>query len=109
MSCGPVEVADPFYLDHIPDSSEVALYRCPDGPAKGCAIDGLPGPQVIAAGGSDRFIVVHNSAGYYYFARTPQEKRGWGNEPEKIVGPLTMEEFEAAKRTFDLPDLKVRL
>ena len=85
----------------------MALYRCPDGPDGGCARDGLPGPAVAAAGANNDYLVVRTSAGYYYFRRVPQETSGWGNNPEKIVGPLTAEEFGRAKAQFKLPDFTV--
>ncbi|HEX8643964.1 MAG TPA: hypothetical protein VF702_08635 [Allosphingosinicella sp.] len=116
-ACGrrAVEVDHPFYLMFIEDPAEVALFRCPDRPGVGCAIDGLPGPFVEAAGANEQFIVVAqrpNRGGgptrYYYFARVREERRGWGNHPEQIVGPLGGEEFEAAKARLGLPDFTVR-
>ena len=111
LACGgcqryPKEVAGPFYLDYGEDQP-VALFRCPKGPANGCANDGLP-ETVIAAGGSRDFIVVQNTAGYYYFKRLPEERYGWGDNPEKIIGPLSSEEFSTAKRRLGLPELTVR-
>ncbi len=109
-----IEVDHPFYLSFLEDPREIALFRCPDGPKDGCAIDGLPGPRIIAAGANRRFVVVAqtpSSGGetrYYYFARVPEETYGWGNNPEKIVGPLTSEEFARAKATLPLPELTVR-
>ncbi len=105
---GPTEVDHPFYLGYFEDPNEVALFRCPDGPDGGCAIDGLPGPTVIAAGANKRFVVVHAIEGYYYFARVPRETGGWGNNPERIIGPLSQEAFAAAKAKLRLPDLTVR-
>ncbi len=102
-----IKVSGPFYLDYIEDPSQVALFRCPSGPSKGCAIDGLPGPEVIAAGASKNFIVVHNTSGYYYFKRVPEERRGWGNNPEEIIGPLSESAFKDAKARFNLPDFTV--
>jgi hypothetical protein len=112
----PVEVSRPFYLMYIKDPREVALFRCPDGPDRGCAIDGLPGPRVIAAGADARFVVVaqlpeDGASGpvrYYYFARVPQESRGWGLNPEKVVGPLDEVAFAQAKTALHLPDLTVK-
>jgi hypothetical protein len=111
-----VEVDHPFYLMFIEDSRDVALFRCPERPGQGCAIDGLPGPRVVAAGADERFVVVAQQpvaeAGgetrYYYFARVPQESRGWGNNPERIVGPLDEATFDAAKVRLRLPDFTVR-
>jgi hypothetical protein len=111
----PVEVDDPFYLKFVGDSGEVALFRCPDGPDGGCAVDGLPGPEVIAAGANERYVVVQqmptsdaSTTRYYYFARVPQERRGYGNNPERIIGPLDEAEFQAAKAAFRLPEFTVR-
>lgn len=113
--CGqrPVEVDHPFYLSFIEDPHEVALFRCSNSPDDGCAIDGLPGPRVIAAGANKRFLAVAQEptsggeARYYYFARVPEETFGWGNNPEKIIGPLTAEEFAQTKATLSLPELTV--
>lgn len=110
------EVDHPFYLMFIEDPSEVALFRCPDQPGTGCAIDGLPGEYVIAAGADKRFVVVAQRSDpvasgptrYYYFARVPEETSGWGNNPERIVGPLSEQEFAAAKAALRLPDLSVK-
>lgn len=110
-----VEVDHPFYLMFIEDPREVALFRCPDGPGLGCAIDGLPGPRVVAAGADERFVVVAQRPGpdaggptlYFYFARVAEETSGWGNNPERIVGPLDEESFAAAKARLRLPDLTV--
>lgn len=117
-ACGrrAVEVDHPFYLMFIEDPREVALFRCPNGPdsGAGCAMDGLPGPRVTAAGANARFVVVARQPGaggptlYYYFARVPEETRGWGNNPERIVGPLDEDEFEAAKARLRLPEFTVR-
>ena len=115
-SCGRrvVEVDHPFYLMSIEDPREVALFRCPDRPGTGCAIDGLPGPRVVAAGADDRFVVVAQrpieDAGptrYYYFARVPREASGWGPNPERIVGPLDEAAFAAATARLRLPALNV--
>jgi hypothetical protein len=105
---GPIEVDHPFYLHHFEDPDQVALVRCPDGPDGGCALDGLPGPIIVAAGADERFVAVQSNRGYYYFARVPQEVRGWGSNPERIVGPLDDEEYAAAKARLGLPDLTVR-
>jgi hypothetical protein len=117
-ACGrrAVEVDHPFYLMFIEDPNEVALFRCPKGPGGGCAIDGLPGPRVTAAGANERFVAVARQPNsdaaaptlYYYFARVPEETGGWGNNPERIVGPLDPEQFEAARRRLGLPELTVR-
>ena len=68
----------------IEDPREVALFRCPNEPGTGCAIDGLPGPYLVAAGADKRFVVVAQHSDpdvsgpnqYYYFARVPQETGG---------------------------------
>jgi hypothetical protein len=90
----------------------VALFRCPHGPDKGCAIDGLPGPKVTAAGASRRYIdVAQLKSGvvvYYYFERVPQESGGYGANPEVVIGPLTEDQFLQAKTRLGLPDLTVR-
>ena len=110
------EVDHPFYLMFIEDPRGVALFRCPKEPGIGCAIDGLPGPYVVAAGADKRFVVVaqrsdpdgSGATRYYYFARVPQETSGWGNNPERIIGPLGDQEFAAAKAKLKLPDLTIR-
>lgn len=114
--CGrqPVEVDHPFYLSFLEDPREVALFRCPTRPEDGCAIDGLPGPRIVAAGADKRFIVVAQEptsgeeARYYYFARVPEETHGWGNNPEKIIGPLTADQYSRAKLALSLPELTTR-
>lgn len=111
-----VEVDHPFYLMYIKDPREVALFRCPNEPGIGCAIDGLPGPRVVAAGANRQFVVVAQKpdsdeggpTSYYYFARVPEERGGWGNNPERIVGPLNERDFTATKVKLRLPDLTVR-
>jgi hypothetical protein len=103
-----VEVDHPFYLWSIESPDETALFRCPRGPDEGCAIDGLPGPRVFAAGADPKHVVVASTQGYFYFARVSNETGGWGANPEKIVGPLTEEEFESAKAKLGLPDFTVR-
>lgn len=114
VSCdrNPVEVSHPFYLTYPENPADMALFRCPEGPKNGCAQDGLPGPKVIAAGADRRFVTVaverDGGTAYYYFARIPQETRGWGLNPEKIKGPLTEEEFKSAKSLLALPDLNIR-
>ena len=112
-----VEVDHPFYVAFVPDSSERALYRCTNGPDRGCAIDGLPGPDVIAAGANEKFVVEERkiSSGsetrirYYYFERIPNEARGYGMPPgpERIIGPLTEEEFESVSERLLLPPMSV--
>jgi hypothetical protein len=109
------EVDHPFYLMFIEDPREVALFRCPNKPGIGCATDGLPGQYVVAAGADRQFVVVAQRSGrdngltrYYYFARVPQETSGWGNNPERIIGPLDEQEFAAAKAKLKLPDFTVK-
>lgn len=104
----PLKVAGPFYLDRRPETSEISLYRCPEGPGKGCAIDELPVLDVIAAGGSEGFVAVHSTAGYYYFRRIDRERAGWGHKPEIVIGPLSEAEFAVASRKLGLPDLDIR-
>jgi hypothetical protein len=111
-----VEVDHPFYLTFIENPGDVALFRCPNGPGTGCAIDGLPGPRIVAAGANERFVAVaqepnsdaNGPTSYYYFARVPEETRGWGDNPERVIGPLDEEAFAAAKANLQLPDLTVR-
>jgi hypothetical protein len=121
------EVSHPFYLTYIEDPNAMALFRCPDGPEGGCAIDGLPGPSIFAAGASEEYIVVarYPAEGYYaisadpgvdrsrveylYFARVPNETFGWGNNPEQIVGPLNEADFQRAKAELGLPDFSIDL
>lgn len=109
-ACSPPasEVSHPFYVMRMPDSQERALYRCPDGPRKGCAVDGLPGPDVFAANGDRRHIVVARRRGevveYLYFERIPEELQGWGRNPEQVIGPLNRREFEADAARLGLPE-----
>lgn len=114
---GAAEISRPFYLMTIEDPHEQSLFRClPDG---GCAGDGLPGPYVYAGGADRHYVVVaqHPRRGdfvdlthtsYFYFARVPEENGGWGNNPERIVGPLTRSQFEQATRDLRLPRLSVQ-
>ena len=104
----PQKVAGPFYLDTTPDSREVALYRCPNGPDQGCAIDDLPVLNVIAAGGDKDFIAIHSTSGFYYFRRVDSERSGWGIKPEIVVGPMSESEFNVASRKLNLPALSIR-
>lgn len=103
------EVSHPFYVMTIADSYERALFRCPEGPDGGCAIDGLPGPDVFAAGANASYVVVarHRASQdeYFYFRRIPDEKQGWGASPERIVGPLEKSQFEAEAKRLGLPEL----
>jgi hypothetical protein len=105
------EVSHPFYVQELSDSTEQALYRCPDGPDGGCAIDGLPGPNVVAAGADDTHVVVAQQSNgrvvYFYFARVPEEAGAYGLNPELIVGPLDRRTFEQAKKQLSLPDFDI--
>jgi hypothetical protein len=120
----------PFYIGYTEDPRDTAIFRCPDGPDGGCAIDGLPGPRVVAAGADDRYVVAMQHPGwgdqadlsrtqYFYFARSPQEGPGYGSGvdpspanpsgiPEHIVGPMTREAFEADKTRLRLPEFTWR-
>jgi hypothetical protein len=110
------EVDHPFYLMFVEDPRKVALFRCPSGPGTGCAIDGLPGPYVVAAGADKRFVVVAQRSDaevsgptrFYYFARVARERGGWGNNPESVIGPLDEQAFAAAKAKLQLPDFTVQ-
>lgn len=104
---GPVEVDHPFYLWSL-EGEPPALFRCAEGPGRGCAIDGLPGPEVMAAGANRRYVTVETTRGYYYFARVPNETRGWGRNPERIVGPLDQSAFAEATARLALPPPTVR-
>src|SRR6185437_14795757 len=121
-ACEPeaIHVAGPFYLTYFETRDQMSLFRCPDGPSGGCAIDGLPDETVFAAGGNTRFVVIarhprksiHTDRGrveYFYFLRIKNERKGWGEKPEKIVGPLSQAQFEAAKMRYDLPDFSIRI
>jgi len=115
-----VEVSDPYYLDYIENPRAIALRRC----GEGCsAVEGLPsanidgtGPYVVAAGANKQFIAVEQkpigrddeASTYYYFARIPNETFGWGNNPEKIIGPLDKSQFAIAKKRLALPDLTIQ-
>jgi hypothetical protein len=112
-ACGQAsqEVSHPFYVQELPDSVERALYRCPGGPNGGCAIDGLPGPDLVAAGADAIHVVVarrfEGRLEYFYFARVPEEAGAYGHNPERIVGPLNKSAFEDAKNRLNLPDFKI--
>ena len=116
-ACGnrAVEVDHPFYLTSIEDSGDIALFRCPDGPKHGCAVDGLPGPRVLRAGANKRYVVVaqqplsdaERRTAYYYFARVPEESGAYGMNPEKIIGPIDESQFQRAKASLDLPEFSV--
>jgi len=115
-------VSGPFYLMYFETRDQMALFRCPDGPDRGCAIDGLPDATVYAAGADERYIVVarhphveadhsfdQSVSEYFYFARINNERRGWGNNPEQIIGPLNDNQFRTAKRKLRLPDFSIVL
>ena len=111
----PRQVDGPFYIDEVADSGEVYLFRCPGGPEKGCAVDGLPGPRIVAAGADRRYVVVAQASGaeagglsYFYFSRVRDERFGWGRDPERIIGPLTPAEFADATRRPHLPAPTIR-
>ncbi|MFM5929315.1 MAG: hypothetical protein ACKOPQ_00220 [Novosphingobium sp.] len=98
------EVSDPFYIGFIEDPGEVYLFRCLEG-GKSCAVDGLPGPGVVAAGADARHVVVRLGDGtYVWFRRIAREKSGWGTDPEKLIGPISQEEFRRAQRANGLPE-----
>jgi hypothetical protein len=99
------EVDPPFYL-HYWENGDVDLIRCPRGPGSGCSVDHLP-KNVLAAGADKHFVVARSNAGYFYFARVPQETGAWGNNPERVVGPLDAADFQAAKRQLRLPEFEV--
>ncbi len=114
-----IQVAGPFYLTYFETYDQMALFRCP-GPNTGCAGEGLPGSTVFAAGADKKYIVAarhpwsdHNIdrsvTQYYYFARIRLESGGWGDNPEKIVGPLDKQEFDAATASLHLPPLSIVL
>ena len=110
-----VHVAGPFYLTYFETEDQMSLFRCPTGPrGVGCAIDGLPDATVFAAGADTRYVVVarhplgnRNVTEYFYFARTDRESRGWGNGPEKIIGPISADAFDAAQAKLRLPPLSI--
>lgn len=101
-------MSDPFYLWHLEDPQATALFRCVDVRELACAIDGLPDPPVLAAGANARFVVMRKREGYFYFRRTPQERRGWGYDPEVMIGPLSDTQFGAAQRELGLPEANIR-
>jgi hypothetical protein len=110
-----VHVAGPFYLDTI-KGPDVYLFRCPDGPEYGCEGTGLPEPSIVKAGGNEKYVVVAQAdrpdsgpLRYFYFARVPQERSGWGGNPEKVVGPLTKAEFDRARERLGLPAANITI
>ncbi|HEX4301837.1 MAG TPA: hypothetical protein VHZ78_03535 [Rhizomicrobium sp.] len=111
-----VHVAGPFYLTYFETRDQMSLFRCPTGApgGVGCAIDGLPDATVFAAGADARYVVVarhpHDNrtvTEYFYFARVDRESQGWGNGPEKIIGPISEDEFGAAQAKLGLPPLSI--
>ena len=117
-----VEVSNPYYLDYIEDPFAIELRRCESQGLSCASVNGLPrvqayeaGPHVVAAGANRHFVVVAYGVGdrsgdprsYYYFARVPEEKKGWGANPEKIVGPLDERDFKEESRRIGLPELTV--
>lgn len=106
-SDGMEQVAGPFYIGRFEVHGDPWLFRCPAEPPSGCANDTLPDGKVLRAGGDDRYITFLLPEGYYYFRRLPQERRGWGNNPEVIVGPLSEDQFAEASRELRLPALDV--
>jgi len=119
-ACEPqnTHVVGPFYLSYFETRDEMAVFRCPEGPDHGCAIDGLPDATVYAAGGDRKYVVVarhprtngsikRNVSEVFYFARIRDERSGWGNNPEHIVGPLTEKQFDSAKRELGLPSFSI--
>jgi hypothetical protein len=104
-ACGDgfTEVDHPFYL-YLREDGEVDLVRCPTERGVGCAVDGLP-EQVLAAGANEGFVVAQTTSGYFYFAREPEETRGWGKNPERLIGPLGAESLPRPKRSLSSPSL----
>ena len=109
-----VHVAGPFYLTYFERRDRMSLFRCPTGPSGGCAGEGLPDETVFAAGADARYVVVArhphgngNVTEYFYFARIDRESRGWGNGPEKIIGPISEDAFNAARASLKLPPLSI--
>jgi hypothetical protein len=101
-------VSDPFYLWHLEDPQATALFRCVDVRELACAIDRLPDPPVLAAGANARFVVLRKREDYFYLRRISQEQRGWGDNPEVIIGPLSDIQFGAAQQELGLPDANIR-
>jgi hypothetical protein len=105
---GMQEIAHPFYLGRFEASGPIWLFRCPNGPDDGCANDSLPDGDVLAAGANKQFVVFQMSDGYYYFRRIPLEANGWGDEPEKIIGPIDENGLAKATKNFGLPRLTIK-
>jgi hypothetical protein len=106
-SDGMEQVAGPFFVGRFEAHGDPWMFRCTDDPPAGCSGDGLPDGKVLRAGGDARHIAMQTPLGYYYFRRLPQERRGWGNNPEVIVGPLSQQQFAAVTRELALPPLDV--
>jgi len=103
---GPMqEISDPFYVGSVEAGGEPWLFRCIDGAGQSCANDSLPDGRVLRAGGNSQFIAFEMERGFYYFRRVGEERRGWGNNPEVIVGPLDEARFAAITRAIGLPEL----
>lgn len=120
-SVNSYHVAGPFYLQPPTawDRDNMTLYRCTDAPECGRDPE-LPDATIFAAGADSRYVVAarhprtHNPAGdvtdksitqYFYFARIKNERY----DSEKVVGPLTKAEFEAASAEYHLPPLSIVL
>jgi hypothetical protein len=74
------------------------------------------GPGIVKAGGNARYVVVAQEdksdsrlLRYFYFARVPQERYGWGLNPERVVGPLTKAEFDRAREVLGLPTYNITI
>lgn len=114
-------VAGPFYLTYPESREDMALFRCfRDEGNFSCVLDFMPDAEIFLAGGDNEYIVLarHPREGgltdkenveYYYFKRTPQESRGWGNNPEKVLGPFGKNEFDKRKMELNLPDFSVNI
>lgn len=104
---GMVEVSDPFYLGNFESGGDPWLFRCTQGAGRGCANDTLPDGRILRAGGNAGYIAFQMDAGIFYFRRIPQEKRGWGQNPEAVVGPLDAAGYAATARELGLPAMDV--
>jgi hypothetical protein len=122
--CGrtTTHVAGLFYLTYFENPDEMLLFRCPNGPDEGCAGESFPDATVFAAGASEKYIVLarhpyndkdrsldRDRTEYFYFARVKEEFRGWGDNPEKVIGPLNGVEFLGAKSRYHLPNFSIHL
>lgn len=115
-ACGPTDrqLVGRYRIQYVDTFDDMSMRWCNDD--GGCAGDGLPGPQLIAAGYDEKYVVatVHpydghdkpdtNITEFYYVIRAFETNNGQGLPYKGIRGPLTESEFWAAKTRLHLPE-----